>query len=95
MIKGLLGLLVDFFPNHVFFSRKFESTLIREGEEVSLDITDSDDPHQSYMSTAMLAVAVGSSVHIKENGILTVEFTGVTDQGKEIGDYRITIERLN
>lgn len=94
VIKKILGWLVNFFPNDIFFSSKFESTIIRDDEEFTLDIQDSDNPHQNYLTTALLTVAVGSATHLKTPGsTLTVEFTTVTDQGKDVGNYKITVER--
>ncbi len=44
--------------------------------------------------TAMLGVVVACGRNMKRGDKVTADFTGVTDSGKNIGDFKITIERM-
>lgn len=86
-MKRILGWLVNFYPHHVFYSDAFMPELVfRAGE--------SDDPHETGGNTAALGVAVAASRALKKNGKFTAEYTAVTNRGEDIGDYRLTVERL-
>lgn len=87
VLARLLGRVVNWFPNHVFYSKDF-----MPGFRVALG--ESTDPHRTAGSTAMLGLAISVGRAMKPGDTLTTEFTGVTDRGLNMGDFKITVERL-
>jgi hypothetical protein len=85
--RRLLGWLANFYPDTVFYSRNFMSGL-------RLDLTSCHDFHAEPGNTAMLGTAIAVGRLMAPGDTLTATFTGATDAGAEIGDFRITIERL-
>lgn len=84
-MKRLIGWLAEFYPNTVFFSRRFMPDLLLK----------LDQPHDSKGSVLFTGMCVVASRAMERKGdTLTSEFTGVTNCGAEVGDFRITIERL-
>lgn len=89
-MKRLIGWLANFYPKHFFYASDF-------GKDWDLRIPDgqSDTPHQTIATTALLgvAVAVGKNIPV-DGGEMIATFTNVTDGGNEIGSFRVTVERI-
>lgn len=85
----IVGWLADFFPNTYFYSSRFLDDFnfdIEEGED--------SDAHKTHARTCMLGIAVAAHRNgLKPGGKWTVDHTGVTDGGRSIGDYIVTVER--
>lgn len=91
MLKRLLGWLVNFFPNNVFYADTFLPDL-----RFTLGDVDGDDIHNTGGNTAAVAVAVAASRLLKSPGAeITMEFTAVHHAGRDVGSYKINIERLS
>lgn len=86
MLRKFIGWLAEFYPNTAFFSRRFMPDLL-----IRLD-----QPHDGKGNTVFIGLCVVASRVMKKKGdVLTSDLTGVTSGGRDVGDYRITIERLN
>jgi hypothetical protein len=89
-MKRIFGRLVDFFPRHLFYSSDF-------GKDWDFSLPDGtrDDPHETYATTALLATAVAVGKHIPlVGGTATATYHTVTDGGKDIGCFRVTVEKI-
>lgn len=86
MIRRLIGWAADFYPNHVFFANGFmpEAVLPAAGDV---------NAHDTQGTTALLATVVTASRTLAPGGEMKLEYTGVTDCGKDVGDYTIIIKR--
>ncbi len=85
MFRKFLGWIVNFYPNTVFYSKRFLPDLV---------FTEGKTPHASMGQTALLGVAVSAGRSLVPGDTLSAEFTGVTDKGTNVGDYLITVKRL-
>lgn len=90
-MRRFIGWVVNFYPEHFFYSSDFG-----QHWDMSVPEGESDDPHVTVTTTALLAVAVAAGRNITEvGGTLSAEYTTVTSGGKDIGSFRVTIEKLN
>lgn len=89
-MKRFIGWLAEFYPHHFFYANSF-------GKEwdFSLASGEADTPHETMATTALLGVAVAAGQHVTEvGGSVTATFTNVTNKGKQIGSYRVTVEKI-
>ncbi len=88
-IKRLIGWLAEFFPEHNFYSSDFGKNMnltMKSGEQ---------EAHETDLTTALLVVCVGASSILKQEGQqASVTFTGCTSSGKDIGNFKVTVERV-
>jgi len=90
-MKRLLGVIANMFPRHIFYAKDFGSDW-----DFSLPDGTSDDPHATDATTALLCVAVAVGKHVsKVGGSATATYTNVTDSGKDVGCFRVTVERID
>lgn len=85
----IVGWLAEFFPDTYFYSSRFLGDVnfdIEEGED--------SDAHKTRARTCMLGIAVAAHRNgLKSGGKWIGEHTGVTDGGRSIGDYIVTVEK--
>jgi len=88
-MKRFIGWLANFYPKHFFYAADF-------GDEFDMKVTgEMTGAHETFGTTALLATAIVAGRNMKEVGDeLSAEFTCVTDAGKDIGDYRVVIEKI-
>lgn len=91
LLARLLGRAAEFFPGYHFYSKGFLPE-----KYFSIPTGDGLGAHTTRATTAMLAVSIAASQNLKAVGATAVaEFTNVTDGGRDIGSFRVTIERLS
>jgi len=88
--KEFVGWLAEYYPGHCFYANNF-------AKEWDFRLPDgtSDSPHETHATTALLSVAIAAGKNITAiGGSATASFTQVTDSGRDIGSFRVTVERI-
>ena len=86
----MIGWLAEHFPNHFFYSSRFLNEM-----NWAFGTKDDADVHQTQTGTVLLGISVAAQRNgLQVGGKMIAEFTGVTNRGSEIGNFRVTVERL-
>lgn len=89
LLRKTIGWLAELTPDTCYYSSSFGRSFqwtIEDGVE--------DDPHKTHARTCLLGITIACSRNnMKVGGYLTATHIGVTDRGRDVGDFVVTVER--
>jgi hypothetical protein len=87
----IISCLAEHFPGHYFYSTEFLINLRWSFTEDA----DAGTPLLNSLRNIMIGVAVAAGRNLKKPGdSMVATFTSVTDCGRDVGHFRVTVQRI-